>query len=109
MLLKKKIFPQLIQIATFKPLAIRSPELTDTVPDIAFISSQLGMQQGFACLQNVNLNQALISLSTGKKENAVGELLVESGQIYSVLAATCDILCLTFLPVVCWITGNTAF
>lgn len=42
------------------------------------------------------MTQALISLSTDKKENAICKLLVESGQIYLVLAATCDILCLTF-------------
>lgn len=42
------------------------------------------------------MTQALISLSTGKKENTICKLLVESGQIYLVLAATCDILYLTF-------------
>lgn len=79
LLLFIKIFPQ---HATFKPLAIRSPELIDTVPDITFISSQWGIQQGSVCLlphggPNVNFQEKWIRFLflTHKKENAISKLL----------------------------------
>lgn len=85
--------------ATFKPLAKKKSERTDTVPDITFISSQGGMQQGFVCLIFMQDKIYILhrnELSSYEGTNYNENPLFKSGQIYSVVAATCDIFCLTF-------------